>query len=192
MYNWFHKDPCRSLISVFIHVVVGTVHICKPSGIWLPTLTYHYCDYLWLSPCPCQAHTHIHFACVQYWNLWCRFCIVFQLYCATWEALICRQKIALVHTELSTPLPALPNTVWVRGWGSIKTESLATEMRGAPGMLQHAAEPRWVERSCPSLPREGSDIEGFGPGSSSYIFSSTWNVSWDPWSSEKQWKQMLE
>lgn len=30
MYNWFHKDPRRSLISVFTHVVIGTARIRKP------------------------------------------------------------------------------------------------------------------------------------------------------------------
>lgn len=34
MYNWFHVG----LISVFIHVVIGTAHICKPSGVGVAIL----------------------------------------------------------------------------------------------------------------------------------------------------------
>lgn len=176
MYNWIHKDPRRSPISVFTHVVIGTACIRKPPGTCLPTLTYHCCDCLWLSPCPCQANTHTCFACVQYWNLWGSFCIADQLYCATQEAWICQQKIALVHTEPSAPLLVLPNTLQVRGWGSIKSERPATEMTAAPRCYHMQWSQGGVERSSPSLPREGSDVKCFDPESSSNISSSASNV----------------
>lgn len=105
----FHKDPWRALISVFIHVVLGSAHICQPSGVWLPTLMYRCCDCLWLNPCPCQAHTH-----------------------TTYGAVSVSCSSSIMPLSLGSPLenclgahravtPALPNVLQVRGTGGIKT-----------------------------------------------------------------------
>lgn len=119
-----------------------------------------------------QTHTNTHFACVQHPDLWGSFCVVFQLDCTTQEALICQQKIAVAHTEPPAPLPELPDTIHVRGQVSSKTKRRATAMRAAPKTLKHAEE----DHSTPSLPRKCSEVKGFGPVSSSYIFFSTLNV----------------
>lgn len=69
MDNWVHKDPCRFLTSVFIHVVRHlTTH---PHTALLGLVA---CASV---PCPQQANTHTHFACVQYWSLWGSVCFVF-------------------------------------------------------------------------------------------------------------------